>query len=715
LNCGQFEAGIKAKQSVFMLGSSISHYRITGRLGAGGMGEVWRAHDGRLGRDVALKILPKEFAESADRLRRFQQEAKTLAALNHPNLLVIYDTGLHQSQPYLVSELLEGKTLRELLADGPLAQRQAVDCALQLAIASAAAHAKGIIHRDLKPENVFVTRDGRIKILDFGLAKQHLSSQGAAPQAAEEDVTAIEQTRPGIVLGTASYMSPEQVRGQPADQRSDLFALGAILFEMLSGERAFRKPSAAETMTAVLNEEPADLSERLPNLAPSLDRILRRCLQKDADNRFQSASDLAFALEALSGSSTRWAMTASARTNLAVWVKLGVAAVIASMFLAAALHWRQPALAPSLEYQQITTRRGTVFHARFAPGGQDLIYSARWGNDDAAIYSQSHEGVFTSVLLTNADLLSVSHSGELALLVSPKPGPWLLHEGTLARMHPGAAPRMLLDHVLEADWFPDGESMLVIRFAGGICRLEEYPSGKLIYDTAGYVSHARISPKGDHVAFMVHQLPQDDRGWAVITDRSGHTNACSGEWSAEEGLVWENSGKEIWFGASRVELGNWQLMALSTNGKERRLAGLPAACIPCDLSASGRLLLNRLSFTSELAWGTPQDGHEIPLSTVGLGWLMGLSPDGRRYLFSYQGHGSGPDYTIFLGNTDGSLALQLGPGLPLAVSPDGQSVVAIRNNPTHLVIMPTGPGEARTGLDRMTRPTQVNCRKHRQM
>lgn len=279
------------------------------------MGEVWRARDTRLGRDVALKILPKDFAESADRLRRFQQEAKTLAALNHPNILVVFDVGQHESQPYLVSELLEGKTLREELEGGRLSQRKALEYALQLAQGLAAAHAAGIVHRDLKPDNIFVTKDGRIKVLDFGLAK--LKPVGlAAPHplsgnstAADVDAMTILSTRtadtekpegtiPGMVLGTPSYMSPEQVRGDEADPRSDIFAFGAILYEMLSGQRAFRRETQIETMNAILRDDPPELTKTNPNLSPAIERVVRRCLEKQADRRFQSASDLAFAIEA---------------------------------------------------------------------------------------------------------------------------------------------------------------------------------------------------------------------------------------------------------------------------------------------------------------------------------------------------------------------------------------------------------------------------------
>src|SRR6266702_2107416 len=299
-----------------MMGSSLNQYRIIATIGAGGMGEVFRARDTRLNRDVAVKVLPKDFVADANRLRRFEQEAKTLATLNHPNILTIYDAGLHEGAPYLVSELLEGKTLRDETNGGALPVRKAVEYALQIANGLAAAHGKGIIHRDLKPENIFVTNDGRVKVLDFGLAKLCNPSPALRPRRplggerdgmrGESDVPTIRidaaaiinTTEPGMVLGTPAYMSPEQVRGEPADHRADIFAFGCVLYEMLSGTRAFRRNTPVESMNAVLNDALPELSTMHPNIPLALARIVDRCLEKQPDNRFQTAKDLAFAIEA---------------------------------------------------------------------------------------------------------------------------------------------------------------------------------------------------------------------------------------------------------------------------------------------------------------------------------------------------------------------------------------------------------------------------------
>jgi serine/threonine protein kinase len=279
-------------------GTRVGDYEIQSLLGAGGMGEVYRARDLRLRRDVAIKVLPVFVSSDPDRLRRFEQEATAAAALNHPNILAVYQMGTHQGAPYLVSELLEGETLREQIRRGRLAVRKVIDNAVQIARGLAAAHEKGIVHRDLKPENLFVTKDGRVKILDFGLAKLMQPQSGSEHNAP----TLGSETEPGVVMGTVGYMAPEQVRGQSADHRADIFAFGAILFEMLSGKRAFQKPTSPETMTAILNEDPPYISQLVPELPPALQRVVHRCLEKDSEQRFHSASDLAFALETLSDS-----------------------------------------------------------------------------------------------------------------------------------------------------------------------------------------------------------------------------------------------------------------------------------------------------------------------------------------------------------------------------------------------------------------------------
>jgi serine/threonine protein kinase len=308
-------------------GSRVGHFEIAASIGAGGMGEVYRARDPRLNRDVAIKVLPESFSRDADRLLRFTQEAQAAAALNHPNILAVYDVGSHDNAPYIVSELLDGATLRDQLKKGPI--RKAVEIAVGMASGLAAAHAKGIVHRDLKPENIFLTTDGRVKILDFGLAKLLAPATNAG-----EVETRLGETQPGTVLGTLGYMAPEQVRAQPADHRADIFAFGATLYEMLSGQRAFRGTTSADTLAAVLNSDPPALTASDRGVAPGLARIVGRCLEKSPESRFQSASDLVFALEALSqDSGTPVASNTASRRHRGTWLPWS----LAGLGLAAAL------------------------------------------------------------------------------------------------------------------------------------------------------------------------------------------------------------------------------------------------------------------------------------------------------------------------------------------------------------------------------------------
>ncbi|MFY9552042.1 MAG: protein kinase, partial [Thermoanaerobaculia bacterium] len=366
-------------------GARLGPYEILGQIGAGGMGEVYRAKDPRLGREVAIKVLPVSFSADADRLRRFEQEAKAAGVLNHPNITAVYDIGTSSSDgaPYVVQELLEGDTLRSVLAGGKLSARKAADYATQIAQGLSAAHEKGIVHRDLKPENLFVTKEGRVKILDFGLAKL-TQAEGAASDATSLP-TETRGTEPGVVLGTLGYMSPEQVRGKPADARSDIFSFGAILYEMLSGQRAFRGDSAADTMSAILKEDPPDLSVTNQNISPGLERIVRHCLEKNPEQRFHSAHDLAFDIEALSQVSA----PPGARPAMRARRIPPVALLLAGLFVGAGLAYlalRGPGKRPagtadgSPTFRRLTNLSGSEDFPTLSPDGQLLAFVHRSGN-----------------------------------------------------------------------------------------------------------------------------------------------------------------------------------------------------------------------------------------------------------------------------------------------------------------------------------------------
>src|SRR5436190_19122662 len=444
-------------------GVKLGPYEIVAAVGTGGMGEVYRARDSRLMRDVAIKVLPSDLAGDPDRLRRFEQEAHAVGALNHPNILAIYDVGTYDGAPYLVTELLEGETLRQRLQHELLSVRKVVEYAIEMAHGLAAAHDGGIVHRDLKPENLFLTRDGRLKILDFGLARP---IEGSI--AADAAATA---TQSGIILGTVGYMAPDQVRGQPADTRADMFSCGVILHEMLAGVRPFRGESSVEVMQAILKEDPPDLPSGR-NIPPALDRVVRRCLEKSPGERLQSARDLAFFLQAISGSSSASGSAVAAAVPRFVawrWMLAAFALLLAATVagISTVLARRAPT-SPALHYRQLTFRHGVVWSARFAPDGQTIVYSAAWDGKPIELYSTRAEfPASRSLGLPSADLNAISPSGELALTLRPTfvDDPFL-RRGMLATVPlAGGAPRELLEDVVGTDYSPDGTAMAVIRAA----------------------------------------------------------------------------------------------------------------------------------------------------------------------------------------------------------------------------------------------------------
>jgi Tol biopolymer transport system component len=677
-------------------GTRLGPYEILGQIGAGGMGEVYRAKDPRLGRDVAVKVLPASFSQDADRLRRFEQEARAAGVLNHPNITAVYDIGTHEGAPYVVQELLEGETLRTALSGGKMAQRKAIDYALQIAHGLAAAHEKGIVHRDLKPENLFVTNDGRVKILDFGLAKLTLNE--ARPEATSLP-TATGGTEPGVVLGTLGYMSPEQVKGRPADSRSDIFSFGAILYEMLAGKRAFHGDSAAETMSAILREEPPDLSVTNQSVSPGLDRIVRHSIEKNPEQRFHSAHDVAFALEALSGLSVPRLEPPSLKVrgrsrSLATAVAALAVALAAGIFAGRVLWKARPAAPPS--FKRLTFGRGPVWSARFAADGQTIVYAASWdGAQKPQLYSvraESPESLRLS--LPSGRVESISRNGDMLILNLLQFSTGYARIGTLSQAPmSGSAQRDLLEDVGHADWSPDGSAMAVVRAPQWRYRLE-YPTGKVLYETTGWISYPRISPNGDMVAFLDHPLFGDDRGSVAIVDRAGKKKTLSTGWESAQGVSWSPSGEEIWFTAAQA--GNSRaLYAVTRSGRQRPVANIPSGMTLQDISRDGRVLFvqsnARLGFLGLL----PGKAKEQDLS--GLEWSYGpiLSADGKTAVFTEQGEAGGPGYSVYLRRMDGAAPVRLGEGYAMAISPDGKWVLTdlIRTTPTQIVLLPTGAGE----------------------
>src|SRR6185436_13207140 len=402
-------------------GTMVGRYEILSFIGAGGMGQVYRARDEQLGRDVAIKLLPSSFTDKALVVARFQQEARTLGLLNHPNLVTVYDFGTLAESFYIVLELLDGETLRAKLRDGPLPPKRAVNLALQITRGMAAAHDRGIIHRDLKPENVFLCRDGRVKILDFGLARiaPQLDALGhgrAGESASDESPTLVGMTQPGSVLGTVGYMAPEQLRGELADARTDIFAFGVMLFELITGRVPFRSGTPAEMLSRILKDEPDDFGSVGTTVARGVEMIVKRCLEKRREDRFQSAHDLSLALEAVSGSTDTFSLP------LALWrtkarrarpFLLGATALLATGFLGAFV-WQsvKPDAPPS--FRQLTFRRGDVSGARFTSDGS-IVYSASWEGRGYQLYIVRSDSVDSRPLgIACRDLFAVSRAGNIA-------------------------------------------------------------------------------------------------------------------------------------------------------------------------------------------------------------------------------------------------------------------------------------------------------------
>ncbi len=684
-------------------GTTLGDYEVQSLLGSGGMGEVYRARDLPLHRDVAIKVLPAFLSSDADRLRRFEQEARAAAALNHPNILAVFHMGTFEGAPYLVSELLEGLTLREHVRRGPLPIRKAIDYAIQIAHGLAAAHDKGIVHRDLKPENLFVTKDGRLKILDFGLAK--LIQPKAEPNAATR--TFEQETELGVVMGTVGYMSPEQVRGEPTDNRADIFAFGAILYEMLSGKRAFQGATAADTMGAILKDDPPSLSQITPAVPLSLHRIVYRCMEKNPDERFHSAWDLGFALEGLSAASdsgiapaprsigarfrSRWLQAAVAVLGLALFTAIGM------------LTDRHFTKATPIRFEDVVLRRGQFGQARFAPDGRTVVYDAGFRFGERGVYvADSNTQVGRSMGLPDISLLAVSRDSELAVLLTPHQlfehasNAWV---GTLARVPlSGGTPRSVLQNVQSADWSPDGSELAISHYVPerNVYTLE-YPIGHVLYETKGYISDVRVSPDAQSVAFMDHPVLGDNIGAVAVVNRAGKRKTISPEsWPkswGEEGLAWSPSGKEVWF---TNQSGLW---AADLLGQTRPLLQFTGYGLYLrDIGRDGSLLLY------QFAGGTSMTLHSWNKSVVqrDLSWLdlsivTDISDDGKLVLFTEGGIGGGPEYMIYARKADGSPAVQLGPGRYGAISPNQQFAITVGfKEPMQLFLVPLNAGETRS-------------------
>jgi hypothetical protein len=673
-------------------GLRVGPYEIVAAIGSGGMGEVYRARDARLGRDVAIKVLPTSFVNDLERRARFEREAQAIAALSHPNVIAIFDTGVHDGELYLVMELLAGKTLRERLADGPLTVRKAVDAGVQIARGLGSAHGKGIVHRDLKPENIFLLDDGQVKLLDFGLARQALAGDHGGETIAETD--------PGTVMGTMGYMAPEQVRGQAVDARADLFAFGAVLYEMVSGRRAFQRDTAADTMTAILTQDPPELAGSRPDLPPALDRIIRHCLEKNPNERFQSARDVAFALDALSGSVPSQASGAvlAAVTRPRRWQTPAIAAIVAAVSLAGGMaieRGRQPGPG-RIEFEAKTWEPQSITNARFGPDGETLFFSATADTTAPSLYAIP-PGAVTPQLIAGpgTQLLAVSSKGELAVMTGARRLHHRIFAGTVSRMTRDGAARAWLEHVSELDYAPDGVSAAIVHSVNGRWQIE-YPIGTPIYVAqSGYVSDLRVSPDGGRVAFMDHLLSGDNRGTVKVVDASKRVSTLTrDEYWGEEGLVWARDGRTVLFASSNSNA-QFDITAVNVDGRPilRQVSAGPGSAAVMDMTADGRLLMTRgeLRFTIQVL--VPGDAVERNASWLDFPLTPTLSRDGRHMAFADLSQNAGSDYAVAVRDMATDKVVRLGPGSAMGISPDGRWVAAQLPSTLKLFLYPTGAGD----------------------
>lgn len=661
-------------------GTQLGAYEILSQIGSGGMGEVYKALDPKLDRLVAIKVLPGAMAGDDPVRARFEREAKAVAALSHPNILGIFDFQWDGSLAYAVMELLEGQTLREALKEGPLPPKKAVDLALQVAHGLAAAHDKGIVHRDLKPENVFLTRDHRVKLLDFGLAKQVVvpdpartqAESGARPQSGSH------ATQAGTLLGTLGYMSPEQVRGEEVDPRSDIFSFGVMLFELLTGQRPFARRSAGETISAILRDEPGALTGTRGPSSPALERVVLRCLEKRPEDRFQSMKDLAFALEAPSQVSDAFTFSRPRRGwrfgRGRGWLAAGL------LLLAGAGAWgagwlRLGRSAPPPTFHRLMYTPGTVESAFFGPDGRTIYFSARLQGGPPGIYVIASNSPEPKALgLEDALLLQVSEDNELTVLKHPRR--WTLgrYRGLLAQVSGGGgAERALLEDAEEAAW--DGQGMAVVTHDDALRLRVEFPAGHTVLSAQGFshgVKLLRLSRDRQRLALVEGT---DGRTELVVFRRDGgrevrFTKPGDGYGDTLTGLAW-GPGGTLWL--SELQEDQTAVWILSPGGSRRLAWRGEGAKQLLDVSPEGRLLLaDQVARRGVLVQSAGEAGYRERSLQNGT-QCQGLSADGRTLLLleSPALDGGTAEDLAFLQDIGGASPLRLGKGNPYALSPDG--------------------------------------------
>lgn len=667
-----------------MIGKTISHYEILEKLGAGGMGEVYKARDVSLDRLVALKFLKPHIDDDELARKRFVHEAKAASALDHSSVGTIYQIAqTDDGRTFIAMAYYGGESLADEIRRGPLEFTRALDLAIEVGEGLAEAHRHDIVHRDVKPGNVIVTDRGEAKIVDFGLAK--LAGQ-------------TKLTKSGAAVGTIGYMSPEQAQGRDVDRRADIWALGALLYEALVGHPPFHGTHEQAIVYSIINLDPEPLTAQRAGLPLEIDRVVGKALAKDPAERFQSMDDMLVDLRALraaaakSSSGTRAASRAATRWRRTAWALVFVAGLVGIAAGIGGSKWLAPSATEPVRFERLTYRSGYFTNARFAPDGQTVFYAAAWGDQPRELFQgRPATGGELSLGLPGADLLSVSAAGELAMLLprfSTSEPYW--KSGTLAVVPAsGGTPRELVDAVVWADWAPDGKSLAVVRQVGSI-RTLEWPVGNVIHS----VPHEgllwpRISPDGREVA-----LYEQEDAWSVISvDREGRRTVLSPGWNDWWPLDWSPKGDEVWFSGSKAGYAS-SLYAVNRSGKLRTLLTAPGTLELHDVAADGRVLVGTLHTRNHVFGREMRSNSERSLSLLELTGVIDLSDDGRFLLLGERSEREGGVFGVYLREMNGAAAVRLGDGWGRDLSADGRWALAQRGR-NEIVALPTGPGEPR--------------------
>ncbi len=680
------------------VGARLGPYEVIAPLGAGGMGEVYRARDSRLERTVAIKILPPD-AQRPDTIDRFRREGRVLSRLSHPHICSVHDVGEENGVAFLVMEYLEGDTLADRLVSGPLPLEQALRHAYHVATALDEAHRQGVVHRDLKPGNIMLTRAG-VKVLDFGLAKL----REAEDDGSEVGTRSVDLTAEGAVVGTVPYMAPEQLEGRPADARTDIFAFGVVVYEMVTGTRPFKGNNRASIITAILASEPELINTLRPMAPPLLDRVVRRCLAKDPEERWQTARDLAaelmFILEADSQAGLA-PPEARRRRGRSLLVGGLVGAMLAAGVVAALLA-RSPTR-PIPTFHRLTFRTGFLTGGRFAPDGETIVYGASWDGRPAELFLGRLGSTEARPLgLKEGRVLSISRAGEMALIRGGSdPYYGTLTQAPLA----GGVPRELLQDVFDGDWIADTNQLAALTVERDGTFLE-FPLGTKVWKAASFVGYMRVSPRGDLVALLEWRGTMG-RGDVIVVDRAGKKKTLSRGWVGLWGLAWSPSGDEVWFSATRPSVGEGPpaIRAVSLSGKERLVTRAPTWLFLNEVFRDGRVLLASNFARAGVRCLLPGEMSEREMGWLDSSHVQEISSDGKTLLFGEGGRrglvpgvfgqgvaGGAPSGAVYLRKTDGSPAIRLGEGYPFDLSPDGKWALVAQADGKEWTLLPTGPG-----------------------